>query len=1424
MISRFLSSRKKQGSSDHLPVDEGTSVAIRPTAERAYQSNDGKEVRTTERHASVISTFQHLPSVRLAPPLTHARSRSQDRDSDPLGLRLLFAPGSTASADIIFVHGLGGTSRYSWAKHRNLELFWPQNWLPSELDVGTTRIFSFGYNAHYHSAGSGGALNVMDFAKSLLYDMRYGSSEGGTLFALGQRPIIFVAHSMGGLVFKQAYLQARHDPEISHIAGAIQAVMFLSTPHRGSTLAPLLNKILNISIKHSTKQYITDLAKNAPFLEQINEQFRQVAPELQIFSFYETLPTPVGPRSMMVVEKDSSTLGYPGERSRPLDADHHHVCKFDSVEDPNYKSVCWALRDLVRSLRDCKSTGDTALVRSDFQKVESLLGIDISSEKDFHFFLDRKAEGTCDWILKEPKLRTWILSPTRSAILWVYAKPASGKSVISAYLANHLKESGVLSQYFFFRFGDQARRTPSAMLMSLAWQIASDVPVFRSALASLGASGTELRRSDWRNIWKRVFHGLLFTLELSSPLYWVIDAIDESESSSATLEMLATVSQSKAPIRVLVTSRTDAQISSLFEKMKDQIPAESLSADDCSTDITVFASESLRYIWWNTEVKDEVVERLAQDANGNFLWVHLVLEAVKECHTEEAVKEALERLPVGMSPLYKRMEDNIAPNSDTATKNLAYEILTWTIHARVPIPISELIQIFGSRFGSFLNIRKTISQLCGHFVIIDGDDRLSLVHQTAKEYLVQSSTLPFSVDTSVGHRKLFESCLSVFMDARLRTRFQHSPQSVSLEYRATSWAYHLHRCSTATDLNQALTLLAKFFQKISILQWVHVVASLGKLQLLADASRRITLYLQKKRALDAANAPTLHRLEEIEILERWSRDLLKILGKFGTHILQDPSAIYNCVAPFCPQHSAIYRTFGKQSQRALNVTPLPEEWDDCLARLHIPGRQAQANVIKCSGRYIAVLTNDTVSCWDSTTFEELQQFRQGEYIHCISLSTHGDRIASYGKHSTHVWSLASARLICKIPNISDGRALALVFSKDDSELLTATDLREVMRVSLDGGSCIWQRLDYSLLREVSTIEGTRMNSPTTLAFNHETNLLAVAYRMFPLTVWTLDPPAVIARCKRTQSTDGSVKQTWTGVRDLVWHPNDEEILGVFTDGCVFKWNPYEDTLQELSAEVTGMASQIDVSYDGMMFGTSDRGGTIRLFDYSSFSLVYKLSSEEIVTGISFSPDGRRFYDLRGSYCNIWEPNILIRLTAMDEQISESQSEVGSLAQSHQASEAFAENPVPVKVMLPRPHSKIICVGNDEGSVELFDQETGSYQEIGRSIAELSVEHLAWSADGSRLAYVELGSRVMVSTVSVTGASAHVQSDSTSTMVQGLKLREKTPEALYLALLQSKSMSIKHFALTVVLIFSSASANDLQRADTVLSHTFSKPKI
>ena len=124
---------------------------------------------------------------------------------------------------------------------------------------------------------------------------------------------------MGGLIIKevkmptilivstdsvQAYMQGQNDPEYESIIRAISAITFLATPHRGTNLAELLDRILRSTFFNNSKPYISELAKNSFTLQKLNEQFRHIAPRLDIVSFYETQSTAIGLKGPRVVSRN----------------------------------------------------------------------------------------------------------------------------------------------------------------------------------------------------------------------------------------------------------------------------------------------------------------------------------------------------------------------------------------------------------------------------------------------------------------------------------------------------------------------------------------------------------------------------------------------------------------------------------------------------------------------------------------------------------------------------------------------------------------------------------------------------------------------------------------------------------------------------------------------------------------------------------------------------------------------------------------------------------------------------------------------------------------------------------------------------------------------------------------------------------------
>ena len=97
-------------------------------------------------------------------------------------------------------------------------------------------------------------------------------------------------------------MQGQYDPTYIHIVEAVTSIIFLSAPHRGSNLAETLNRIQQVSFVANSMQFISELAPGSQTLQKLNEQFRHVAPKLQIVSFYETRPTTMLKKSQVVCE------------------------------------------------------------------------------------------------------------------------------------------------------------------------------------------------------------------------------------------------------------------------------------------------------------------------------------------------------------------------------------------------------------------------------------------------------------------------------------------------------------------------------------------------------------------------------------------------------------------------------------------------------------------------------------------------------------------------------------------------------------------------------------------------------------------------------------------------------------------------------------------------------------------------------------------------------------------------------------------------------------------------------------------------------------------------------------------------------------------------------------------------------------------
>jgi len=324
----------------------------------------------------------------------------------------------------------------------------------------------------------------------------------------------------------------------------------------------------------------------------------------------------------IVVKKDSSVLGYPGEISKALNADHHNICKFDSPKDPNYIAVRNVLISLINKIISTNRSSIPILSNPrESRELRSLLAINESPDADFIFFRDQWAQGTSGWILKDEIFLQWlqVREPTPDIhLLWLNGGAATGKSVLSSFVINSLVEKGHHCQYFFLRFGDQKKRTLSMLLRSIAYQIAQSLPDFSRSVVELVNEAIDFENTSPRAIWERIFKSIFFNLKERQPLYWIIDGIDEADEPKAVIKTLSDIAACSVPLRILLVSRKTPEISASLERVPERFKLATISIEGHVEDLRCYIRQELS-MPGGAEFKERIAAQIVEGAENNFL-------------------------------------------------------------------------------------------------------------------------------------------------------------------------------------------------------------------------------------------------------------------------------------------------------------------------------------------------------------------------------------------------------------------------------------------------------------------------------------------------------------------------------------------------------------------------------------------------------------------------------------------------------------------------------------------------------------------------------------------------------------------------------------------------------------------------------------
>ncbi|RGP74037.1 hypothetical protein FSPOR_1732 [Fusarium sporotrichioides] len=246
-----------------------------------------------------------------------------------------------ATVDIVAVHGLGSNvdTTWTWRPDQPGEsVHWLKDNHMLRSKIPTARILAFNYDSTWISNAPKTRLELCgeELIRSL-HDFRQNKD----------RPIVFVAHSFGGLVVQDGLIFAQSEKEFEYILRSTAGFVSLGTPFRGTGInwvADLAASVMRFCGSH--RGILTLLVYDSPQLRDKAQRLGRLRktfplPMLCFFELFQTtfisLPFQLNFFKAIVVDEASACVS--GDERLHLQTDHIKLNKYSGPEDRSYLSV-----------------------------------------------------------------------------------------------------------------------------------------------------------------------------------------------------------------------------------------------------------------------------------------------------------------------------------------------------------------------------------------------------------------------------------------------------------------------------------------------------------------------------------------------------------------------------------------------------------------------------------------------------------------------------------------------------------------------------------------------------------------------------------------------------------------------------------------------------------------------------------------------------------------------------------------------------------------------------------------------------------------------------------------------------------------------------------------------------------------------------
>jgi hypothetical protein len=168
-------------------------------------------------------------------------------------------------------------------------VFWPRDLV--KHTVPNARVLTYGYDTHikHYLGPSVNKCTVYEIASDFLVALEASRRQNPS------RPILFVGHSLGGIVIKEALRQSKHASQstLRNVFKSTIGIIFFGTPHSGADprnfLCSVAEKLFRAMGAQVNEQIVDALLPSSERLRELREEFPQMAIERKwaIHSFQE---------------------------------------------------------------------------------------------------------------------------------------------------------------------------------------------------------------------------------------------------------------------------------------------------------------------------------------------------------------------------------------------------------------------------------------------------------------------------------------------------------------------------------------------------------------------------------------------------------------------------------------------------------------------------------------------------------------------------------------------------------------------------------------------------------------------------------------------------------------------------------------------------------------------------------------------------------------------------------------------------------------------------------------------------------------------------------------------------------------------------------------------------------------------------------